>query len=231
MVEKTPSAPIHGENEIKISSTTISLRPASEIPPRQWLYGRHLIRGFLSLTVAPGGVGKSSMVLVEALAMVPGRPLLGDAPPEPLRVWVWNSEDPREEIERRISAACLQYNIQSEDIADRLMIESGRDVPIQLATANGADVQVAEPVTEDLIAAIQTCKVDVLVIDPFVTSHLVPENDTTAMNAVVAQSGAARLSSIRNSFMSCKLGLRRYRNAIAATYQSLVDVRAPMQTR
>lgn len=111
------------------------------------------------------------------------------------------------------------------------MIESGRDVPIQLATANGADVQVARPVTEDLIAAIQTCKVDVLVIDPFVTSHLVPENDTTAMNAVVAQSGAARLSSIRNSVMSCKLGLRRYRNAIAATYQALVDVRAPMQTR
>ena len=170
-----------------INPTAFHLRPASEIPPRQWLFGQHLIRGFLSLTVAPGGLGKSSMVLVEALAMATGKPLLGDAPPKPLRVWVWNGEDPREEIERRIAAACLKYDIQLEDIADRLMIDSGRDVPIQIATANGGGVQVAKPVTDALIAAIRANGVDVLIVDPFVTSHTVPENDTTAMNAVVAQ--------------------------------------------
>ena len=170
-----------------INPSAFTLRPASEIPPRQWLFGQHLIRGFLSLTVAPGGLGKSSMVLVEALAMATGKPLLGDAPPKPLRVWVWNGEDPREEIERRIAAACLQYDIQSDDIADRLMIDSGRDVPIQIATANGGGVQVGKPVTDALIAAIKASKVDVLIVDPFVTSHTVPENDTTAMNAVVAQ--------------------------------------------
>lgn len=170
-----------------IQPTPYKWRPAAKIPPRQWLFARHLIKGFLSLTVAPGGLGKSSMVLVEALAMATGEPLLGDAPPMPLRVWVWNGEDPREEIERRIAAACLHYGIQPDDIADRLMIDSGRDVPISLATANGGGVQVAKPVTEALIAAIKASKVDVLIIDPFVTSHTVPENDTTAMNAVVAQ--------------------------------------------
>lgn len=170
-----------------INPTAFNLRPAAEIPPRQWLFGKHLIRGFLSLTVAPGGLGKSSMVLVEALAMATGEPLLGDAPPKPLRVWVWNGEDPHEEIERRIAAACLKYDIQADDIADRLMIDSGRDVPIQIATANGGGVQVAKPITEALIAAIKASKVDVLIVDPFVTSHTVPENDTTAMNAVVAQ--------------------------------------------
>jgi putative transcriptional regulator len=30
-------------------------------PRRQFVYGRHLIRGFLSATVAPGGVGKSAL--------------------------------------------------------------------------------------------------------------------------------------------------------------------------
>jgi len=172
---------------VAFNPTAFRLRPAADIPPREWLFGQHLIRGFLSLTVAPGGLGKSSMVLVEALAMATGQSLLGDAPPEPLRVWVWNGEDPREEIERRIAAACLQYDIKSDDIADRLMIDSGRDVPIQIATANGGGVQVAKPVTEALIAAIKASKVDVLIVDPFVTSHTVPENDTTAMNAVVAQ--------------------------------------------
>jgi len=171
----------------RIQPTAFSLRPASEIPPRQWLFGQHLIRGFLSLTVAPGGLGKSSMVLVEALAMATGKPLLGDAPPKPLRVWVWNGEDPREEIERRIAAACLHYLIEPDDIADRLLIDSGRDVPIRIATANGGAVQVAKPVSEALIAAIRDCAVDVLIVDPFVTSHEVQENDTTGMNAVVAQ--------------------------------------------
>jgi hypothetical protein len=170
-----------------IQPTPFSLRPASEIPPRQWLFGQHLIRGFLSLTVAPGGLGKSSMVLVEALAMATNKPLLGDKPPQPLRVWVWNGEDPREEIERRIAAACLHYNIPPDEIADRLMIDSGRDVPITLASAVNGGVMVAKPVSEALIAAIKACGVDVLIIDPFVTSHSVPENDTTAMNAVVAQ--------------------------------------------
>ncbi len=119
--------------------------------------------------------------------MATGKPLLGDEPPKPLRVWVWNGEDPREEIERRIAAACLHYAIKSDDIADRLMIDSGRDVPIKLAAFNAGAVHVAEPVSEALIAAIQKCSVDMLIIDPFVTSHEVPENDTTAMNAVVAQ--------------------------------------------
>src|SRR4051794_40314849 len=47
------------------------------IPLRKWIYGRHYIRRFVSTTVAPGGVGKSSLGIVEALAIVSGRDLLG----------------------------------------------------------------------------------------------------------------------------------------------------------
>lgn len=176
---------VHPTTSIK--PTAFNLRSTAEIPPRQWLFGKHLIRGFLSLTVAPGGLGKSSMVLVEALAIATGKPLLGDAPPKPLRVWVWNGEDPRDEIERRLAAACLHYAIKPDDIANRLMVDSGRDVPITVAKFNGGGVHIAKPVSESLIAAIKEWAIDVLIIDPFVTTHEVPENDTTAMNAVVAQ--------------------------------------------
>ena len=48
----------------KVVPSPFTLREPKLIPPRQWLYGTHLIRGFVSLTVAPGGLGKSSMVLV-----------------------------------------------------------------------------------------------------------------------------------------------------------------------
>lgn len=179
-------APDLGLQAAEITPTPFVLRPASEIPPREWLFGRHLIRGFLSLTVAPGGLGKSSMVLVEALAMATGKPLTGCAPPKPLRVWVWNGEDPREEIERRIAAACIHYDLTADEIGDRLLVDSGRDVPITLADQAGGTVRVATPVAARLESAIRTAGVDVLIVDPFVTSHQVPENDTTAMNAVVA---------------------------------------------
>ena len=49
----------------------------SKTNPRDWLYGDILLRKFISMTVAPGGVGKSSLVAVETLAQVTGRNLLG----------------------------------------------------------------------------------------------------------------------------------------------------------
>ena len=41
-------------------------------PPRKWLFGQHYIRGFVSGTFAPGARGKSSQVLLDAVAMVTG---------------------------------------------------------------------------------------------------------------------------------------------------------------
>ena len=119
--------------------------------------------------------------------MATGRNLLGDAPPEPLRVWCWNGEDPREEVERRIAAASIHYGITAEAIGDRLCMDSGRDVPITLAKMNGQGVYVAKPVSEALIAAIREVQTDVLIVDPFVTTHEVSENDNTALNAIVSE--------------------------------------------
>lgn len=175
------------DDDKPLKPTPFKLRPGSEIPPRQWLYGGHMIRGFVSLTVSPGGLGKSSMLSVEALAMASGRDLLGHRPSHALRVWLWNGEDPREEVERRITAACLHHGIEAEDLADRLMMDSGRDVPINLATLGGDGLKVARPLGDHLIDTIRASQIDVLVIDPFVTSHECAENDTAAINAVASE--------------------------------------------
>jgi hypothetical protein len=47
----------------------------SQIRARQWLYGHHYCRGFVSVTVAPGGMGKSLLGIVEGLAMATRRKL------------------------------------------------------------------------------------------------------------------------------------------------------------
>jgi hypothetical protein len=159
-------------------------RDPATIPLRQWLYGRHLIRKFVSCTLAAGGVGKSTLLLGDALAMATGRALLGHLPQEPLRVWVWNGEDPREELERRVAAICLHYGIAPGEIGDRLFIDSGRELEIVIADMGRSGVRIATPAVDAVREAIVAQKIDALVIDPFVSSHRVTENDNGAIDAV-----------------------------------------------
>ena len=106
----------------------------ANIPQRDWLYGRLLIRKFVTATVAPGGLGKSTLITVEALAQVSGKDILGVTPKGQLRVWLWNLEDPQEETQRKIQAAAMHYGLKPEDIGDRLFVDSGRDRPLVIAT-------------------------------------------------------------------------------------------------
>ena len=155
------------------------------IPKRQWLYGRQLIRGFMSLVVAPGGVGKSSLTIVEALAMVTGRPLVEKQSEGKLRVWLFGLEDPADELKRRVQAACEFYDISAEDIGDRLFVDSGRVQGLCVAEtdARGRTI-IIKPVVEALVRELRERKIDVLVVDPFVSSHQVSENDNNAIDRV-----------------------------------------------
>jgi hypothetical protein len=167
-----------------ISATPFVLRNPALIPQRDWLYGRHLARKFLSTTVAPGGVGKSSLVITEALAMASGQKLLGQWCAPGLRVWLWNGEDPVDEMERRIAATALHYDIEGGDIAGRLFVDSGREMEIVLATQTREGTVIAEPVVSSMIETIRKHRIDVIVIDPFVSSHRVTENDNNAIDRV-----------------------------------------------
>lgn len=183
---ETPPYDDEGEpDRPAIVATPFVWRQESEIPPRKWLYGRHLIRKFLSVDIAPGGVGKSSVKIVEALAMTTGRTLMHkDVFDGPLRVWLYNLEDPDEETERRIHAAAKHYEISPKDIGDRLYVNSGRDQPVVIAeeTPNGA--RIIRPVVDAIIEQLKARQIDVLTIDPFVSSHTISENDNGAIDMV-----------------------------------------------
>ena len=161
----------------------------ANIPQRDWLYGRLLIRKFVTATVAPGGVGKSSLITVEALSQVSGKDLIGVTPKEPLRVWLWNLEDPQEETQRKIQAAAKHYGLKPEDIGNRLFVDSGRDRPLVIATMTRDGPMIVRPVVDALVAEIIDKQIDVLVIDPFVSCHELPENDNTAQDMVVKEWG------------------------------------------
>ncbi|MEO0542908.1 MAG: AAA family ATPase [Pseudomonadota bacterium] len=157
----------------------------TNIPPRDWLYGWFLIRGYVSLTVAPGGAGKSALCMSESLALATGKNLMEESVRKPLKVWVWNGEDPNEELQRRLTAACKHFGVSQDMLCDRLMVDSGRQLPIKIAEYRREGLKVAEPLIEELISTIKREQIDVLRIDPFVTTHMVPENDNGPINEVI----------------------------------------------
>lgn len=174
-----------------IVATSYKWKDTAEILRREWLYGYLLIRKFVTATVAPGGVGKSSLGAVESLAQVSGRGLLGVLPPRRMRVWLWNLEDPQEETERKIQAAAIHYRLTPDDIGDRLFVDSGRDQPLVIATAarTRTGAVIARPVVDSLVAEIVKRKIDVIKIDPFVSCHEASENDNQAMDLIVKEWG------------------------------------------
>lgn len=162
----------------------------TKIPRREWLYGQHYIREFLSVTVAPGGLGKSSLIIAEALAMASGKPLLGVQPQGQFRVWLLNGEDPLVELERRVAAVMLYYGLTPEDVGDMLFLNSGRDTELVIAKHEREGTVIAAPVVGAVINEIRANRIDVFQVDPFVSSHRVKENDNDAIDMVAKQWGA-----------------------------------------
>ena len=156
------------------------------IPRRQWLYGRHYVRKFISETVAPGAYGKSTLAMTEALAITTGRALLGVIPDERANVWIWNGEDPMEELQRRIVAAAMHYDIDPTEIAGRLFVDTGRETKIIIAEQIKAGAVVARPIVDAVIATIKANTIGLMIVDPFVASHRVVENDNPAIELVAA---------------------------------------------
>lgn len=164
-------------------------RDPASMPRRQWVYGRHLIRKFVSATFAPGGVGKSALELAEAMAMASGKPLLGVKPRQRLRVGYWNGEDPFEETERRAAAAALLHDLTADDLEGWLHLGSGREDEVIIAKQTPSGATILAPNVEGLVATIRDLKLDVVIIDPFVSSHRVTENDNPAIDLVAKQWG------------------------------------------
>ncbi len=170
-----------------------------DIPARPWLYGRIYLKGVATATIAPGATGKSALTVAESLAMASGRNILqdSDGPANPMNVWLINLEEGQDELRRRFAAARQYHKISAEDIGDRLRF-SGNETRLVLATAGHDGVKIAEPLVEQIRDAIEKHEIDVLIVDPFVSSHAVNENDNSAIDkvaktwaAIAAETGCA----------------------------------------
>jgi hypothetical protein len=173
---------------VKIRASPFRWPDPRTLPRRPWVWGRWLLLGTVSAIVAPGGVGKSSFVASMLLSLASGRQeILGKTVwAGPKRVWYWNLEDGRDELEMQLVAASMFHGVGQDACADRIFLDSGPEgAELCIAVEERDGYRIAVPVVEALIAELQARKIDVLVVDPFVSSHGVSENDNSAIDAVV----------------------------------------------
>jgi hypothetical protein len=159
----------------------------ASIEPRKWIYANHYLRSFVSVLASAGGIGKTSLQIVEALAIVTGRPLLGEEVKERTNVWIVNLEDPLVEIQRRVLAAMRHYGIKPAEVEGRLFVNAGRDFSLKFGIQTREGVLPNTKLVEYLCKQIPQKQIGCVFIDPFVGAHSINENDNMAVNAIVAE--------------------------------------------
>jgi hypothetical protein len=151
------------------------------IQPRPWLYSTQLLRGYVSVLVAPGGVGKTGYAMGVALCLATGQPLFGEKIFERVNVAVLNLEDPMDELERRLAALMIRHKVHRDDVEGRYYLYSSDDRRLTIATLSNDGFEILHPDEEAIIREIQAHDIGALVIDPFAESHDLEENSNPQM--------------------------------------------------
>ena len=167
----------------------LPIRPAAfpdptTIPPRQWLYGTDVLRGYVTVIVAPGAVGKSTIAYAMALALASGKAILKDYIHQRVDVAMFPLEDPEEETDRRMIACMMRHRIDETDLRGRVHVMHAEDHQLLIATKDVDGYTIAYPDENALIAKVIELNLGLLIVDPFVNCHELDENSPAEMNSV-----------------------------------------------
>ena len=155
-------------------------RPLDQYEPRRWLLGNVLIRQYVTVLAGSGGGGKTSLAIGWALSLASGKPVMGERVGKPRRVLIW-SEDPPEELAKRVDAAMQIHGLTRADIEDRLIVVSIDELKITIARFS-QELREVIPVDIDVLKKIIIAnRLDVVMLDPIAELHELEENDNVQM--------------------------------------------------
>jgi AAA domain len=121
---------------------------------------------------------------LQALALATGRDLTGEHVFERVRVLVVSLEDGAKELRRRVLAARLHYNIPLADLDGWLFLAAPGGEAGKLMITGKHGHAIVGALAAHLESEIVAHSIGLLMIDPFVKTHGIPENDNTGMDSV-----------------------------------------------
>jgi RecA-family ATPase len=191
--EENPHIPLTlDEFEKRYGETLETLPDGAAIPRREWLVENVVTKGFTTVVVAPGGVGKTTWAMQLAMALARGDGEFMNVKvnvPEGCRVWLYNGEDPRDELQRRAAAIIKGFNLtdlkRKGSKAGNFLYGSGvkNNLCLMDMAENG---RYPKPIVTDEVDAmgefIIKHDIKMVVIDPLVSAHGLDEQSNKAVD-------------------------------------------------
>ena len=182
-IGRPPLAAVASDGTVPLKPLVLTkarLRDPRTIPPRPWLLGTQLLRGFVTVLVAPGGTGKSIYAMTAGVSLATGCNLLGLHVWQQVNVAVFN-EDPQDELDRRLAAIMIRHRLPAEAVQGRYFLNSMDDRGVLMASKDADGFTVIHPDEKMLVEQINLHHIGLLVVDPFAESHSLEENSNPDM--------------------------------------------------
>jgi hypothetical protein len=151
-----------------------------DVGPREWLLGTSFCRGYLSGLISAGAGGKTTIRIVQAVALAAKRMITGEHIHVRSRVLVVCLEDDLKELRRRVKAARIHHGIPAAEVKGFLRLTSPRKMKIAELSKNGAVIE--GKLLTALRREIDEHQLDLVIIDPVVKAHSVGENDNAQID-------------------------------------------------
>jgi AAA domain len=155
-------------------------------PPRPWAYGDFLMRQAVTAVAAPPGVGKTTFSFQLGLAFAQDM-VLGDWSPVVGgggKVWLYNNEEPIDELHRRFLASCIEAGVDPELAARRFFYASGLNYPFSVGGMDHDGNFARSSQIERIKDLITRHDIKLFIADPLVEFHTAPENNNDLMKSV-----------------------------------------------
>ena len=142
------------------------------------------------MIVSPGAVGKSTFGILIGVSVALGRGdmIPGHSSVKQGNVLVLNSEDDDHEMQRRLAGVLCVYDIQPGELKDKYYQQSlyGLIKPARLARyERGEDEVFADVFVAELVEYCIERNIKLIILDPFISFHNVPENANEHMEQVL----------------------------------------------
>ena len=160
-------------------------------PPRPWAYGDFLLSGAVTGIAAPPGVGKTTFSVQLGIAFAldlefgPWTPRAGGGG----HVWLFNGEEPMDELDRRFIAACRELDVDERLAAERFRYNSGlaKGPKLSLLSQGAKERElIRSPHVELIKRRIVDGGFRLFIVDPLVEFHSVREVDLEAIKEVAS---------------------------------------------